>query len=348
MSWLILSPILGGLLACAGPESDLSDYWYFRTDGVDLPVRVEGNLESGVILLMLHGGPGGSAVDYNYGYDTDLIEDAYAVAYFDQRTQGGSHGNFSADMLSIQQVATDTANLVDALRDRYGQDKQVWLYGHSWGGMLGTATLLDTDADVDGWIEAAGSHDYPLNDVYTAQKFIDYALEFALDSSIEAEDAQFWGEVGEFAGGLDLEEISESDSLQLNQYAFSAEEHVELASSDEFGSGLLRYLLMNPTVKSTSWWSGLWGGNALNDDAFTTSYTPRLGEIAVPSLFIYGDLDFVCPKELGEDAFNAVEAQGIPTDFVVLEASGHSLMVNQPEAFAEEIITFVDTWGVPR
>ena len=53
-------------------------------------------------------------------------------------------------------------------------------------------------------------------------------------------------------------------------------------------------------------------------------------------------------KELGEDAFNAVDAQGISTDFVVLEASGHSLMVNQPVTFAEEIITFVDTWGVPR
>ena len=348
MSFLILSPLLGALLGCAEDPSNLSDYWYFRTEGVDLPVRVEGKLDSGVILLMLHGGPGGSAVDYNYGYDTDLLEDAFAVAYFDQRSQGGTHGNYGAEMLTIQQVATDTANLVDALRDRYGQDKQVWLYGHSWGGMLGTATLLDTDADVDGWIEAAGSHDYPLNDVYTAQRFITQAADVALDSDVSQEDAEFWDEVGAFAGGLDLEEISSADSLQLNQYGFEAESHVDLASSDEFGSGLLRYMLLNPTVKSTSWFSGLWGGNALNDDAFTTSYTPRLGEIAVPSLFIYGDLDFVCPKELGQDGFNALEAQGIPTDFVVLEASGHSLMVNQPEAFAEEIITFVDTWGTPR
>jgi pimeloyl-ACP methyl ester carboxylesterase len=238
--------------------------------------------------------------------------------------------------------------LVDALRDRYGQDKQVWLYGHSWGGMLGTATLLDTGADVDGWIEAAGSHDYPLNDVYTAQKFISQAAEVALDSSVSRQDAEFWNEAGDFANSLDLDNISENDSLDLNQFAFDAESHVTLASSDEFGEGRLRYLLLNPTVKSTAGWSGLWGGDALNDDAFTTSYTPRLGEISVPSLFIYGDLDFVCPKELGQDAFNAVEAQGIATDFVVLEASGHSLMVDQPEAFADEIITFVNTWGVPR
>ncbi|MFT5584879.1 MAG: hypothetical protein ACI9VR_002467 [Cognaticolwellia sp.] len=30
-------------------------YWYSRTEGVDLPVRVEGNVESGVFLLMLNG-----------------------------------------------------------------------------------------------------------------------------------------------------------------------------------------------------------------------------------------------------------------------------------------------------
>jgi len=344
----VIGFILTTLLACADNPADLRDYWYFRTDGVDLPVRVEGKLDSDVILLMLHGGPGGSAVDYNYGYDTDLIEDAFAVAYFDQRTQGGTHGNYGAETLTIQQVATDTANLVDALRDRYGQDKQIWLYGHSWGGMLGTATLLDTGADVDGWIEAAGSHDYPLNDVYTAQKFISQAAEVALDSSVSRQDAMFWSEAGDFASSLDLDNISENDSLDLNQFAFEAESHVELASSDEFGEGLMRYLLLNPTVKSTAWWSGLWGGDALNDDAFTTSYTPRLGEISVPSLFLYGDLDFVCPKELGEDAFNAVDAQGVSTDFVVLEASGHSLMVDRPEDFAQEIITFVNTWGVPR
>ena len=125
------------------------DYWYFRTDGVDIPVRVEGNLDSGVVLLMLHGGPGGSAVDYNFGLDAELLEEAYAVAYYDQRGQGGTHGNFDASVYGVQQVADDNANLIRAIRARYGEETSVWLYGHSWGGMLGTATLVDTDADVD-------------------------------------------------------------------------------------------------------------------------------------------------------------------------------------------------------
>ena len=153
------------------------DYWYFRTSGVDIPVRVEGNLDSGVVLVMLHGGPGGSAVDYNFGLDAELLEDAYAVAYYDQRGQGGTHGSYDISRYTVQQVADDNANLVRALRARYGDDTSVWLYGHSWGGMLGTATLLDTDADVDGWIESAGSHDYPLNDTYSADMLLTVAAE---------------------------------------------------------------------------------------------------------------------------------------------------------------------------
>ncbi|MED5372584.1 MAG: alpha/beta hydrolase [Myxococcota bacterium] len=341
----LLSLLLPGLLACAEDPSDMSDYWYFRTDHVDIPVRVEGNLESGVILLMLHGGPGGTGVDYNYGYDTELIEDAFAVAYFDQRSQGGTHGRYGMELLTIQQVATDTANLVDALRDRYGQDKQVWLYGHSWGGMLGTATLLDTDADVDGWIEAAGSHDYPLNDVYTAEMYVRVSTE-KLAEDISDDDRIFWQEVNDFSTGLDLENISASESLRLNQYGFEAEGYMDLNEGQMGTEGLLEYLFLNPTVRSTSWFSGLFGGSALNDDASDTSYTDRLDEITVPSLFIYGDSDFVCPKELGRDAYERVSTD--KTDYIVLEASGHSLMVNQPIEFANSLIDFVDEHGQPR
>lgn len=315
------------------------DYWYFRTDGVDLPVRVEGNLDSGVILLLLHGGPGGSAVDYNYGLDTELLEAEFATAYFDQRTQGGTHGRYSADMLTIHQVATDTANLVDALRARYGDDTSVWLYGHSWGGMLGTATLLDTDADVDGWIESAGSHDYPLNDRYTAEMYIARGTE-----EIEAgsEHSAEWREIVDFASSLDLDDISDDDSLQLNQYAFEAEGYVDLAEGAWGQESGILVALRNPTVKATSAVSGLSGGSRLNMDAQDTSYTPRLNEIDVPSLFIYGDSDFVCPQQLGLDAYEAASTDA--KEFVVLEESGHSLMVNQPEAYADALITFVNAW----
>lgn len=316
------------------------DYWYFRTDGVDLPVRVEGNLDSGVVLVMIHGGPGGSAVDYNLGLDAELLEDAFAVAYYDQRGQGGTHGNFDASRYTIQQVADDNANLVRAIRARYGQDTSVWLYGHSWGGMLGTATLLDTDVDVAGWIESAGSHDYPLNDIYTADMLTRVGQE-ELDAGTDYRSE--WRTVIEDVERIvEDDEINDNEALDLNIMAGEVESYLDLPIGDFGDESILWYLLRNPTVGLTSGWAGVTGSSRLNEDAQQTSYTERLGEITVPSLFVYGDLDFVCPKELGRDAYERVNTDA--TEYVVFEDAGHSLMVNFPRQYANTIIDFVDTW----
>jgi len=317
------------------------DYWYFRTDGVDLPVRVEGNLDSGVVLLMLHGGPGGSSVDYNLGLDTELIEAEYAVAYYDQRGQGGTHGSYEISRYSVQQVADDNANLVQALRARYGEDTSVWLYGHSWGGMLGTATLLDTDADVDGWIESAGSHDYPLNDTYTAEMLAAVAAE-ELDAGGNGYKPE-WSDIQRRVERiLEDGEISNNESMSLNGMAFDAESYVDLAEGAYGDESVIGYLLRNPTARATAWWSGLNGGYYLNEDAQTISYTDRLDEIEVPSLFLYGDRDFVCPAPLGQDAYDRVSTD--ETAYIVYEDAGHSLMVNRPREYANDLIEFVATY----
>lgn len=330
MIWLALT------LGCTS-----GDYWYFRTDGVDLPVRVEGNLDSGIVLLMLHGGPGGSAVDYNFGLDSELVEEAFAVAYYDQRSQGGSHGSYDRSIFSVQQVADDNANLVLALRARYGEDTSVWLYGHSWGGMLGTATLLDTDADVDGWIESAGSHDYPLNDVYTAEMLLSVAEEEIADGSAYKPE---WKDIQRTVERIvEDDKIGENESLTLNGMAFEAEEYVHIKNGAFGDESLARYLLTNPTSQLTGWWAGLEGADLLNESAQATSYTDRLDEIEVPSLFLYGERDFVVPAQLGIDAYERVSTD--ETDFILYEDAGHSLMVSYPRQYANDIIDFVRTYN---
>lgn len=316
------------------------DYWYFRTAGVDIPVRVEGNLDSGVVLLMLHGGPGGSAVDYNFGLDAELLEEAYAVAYYDQRGQGGTHGNFDAGVYGVQQVADDNANLIRAIRARYGEETSVWLYGHSWGGMLGTATLVDTDADVDGWIESAGSHDYPLNDIYTAEMLMAVGQQELDDgTAYQAE----WKEILRTVERVTSDgEIGNNESVTLNYLAYEAEGYVDIKQGAAGDESWLSALLRDPTVRTASWWTGYTGDDRLNADAQTISYTDRLNEITVPSLFLYGEMDFICPPQLGLDAHERVSTDA--TEMHIFERAGHSLMVSHPKDYAQTIIDFVDAW----
>ncbi len=332
---LLLIPMLVAL-GCSD-----ADTWYFRTDGVDLPVRVEGNLDSGLVLLMLHGGPAGSSVYYNWGLDTELIEDEFAVAYYDQRGQGGTHGSYGWDTLTVAQLAEDNANLVQALRARYGEDLDVWLYGHSWGGMLGTATLLDTDAEVDGWIEASGSHDYPANDIYTAELLLEIgAREIAEGSAYSAR----WRGIMETVEDSQLDGIDRDEAVTNTWLGHEAEGLVEQYWADESvgEETLIEIVLRDPTAAITAAWSGWVPGRRVDLDAQSYAYTERLNEITIPSLFIYGDLDFVCPAQLGRDAYERVDTDA--KEFVLFEDAGHSPMSNYPEEYAETIIEFVKTW----
>lgn len=324
--------ILLSLLAC-------NDQFWLRTDGADLRVQVDGNVDSGTILLLLHGGPQGDGFTYNQGLASDLIEEEFGVAYFDQRGQGASRGAVGTP--SIQQVADDTAALVRALKARYGADTEVWLYGHSWGGMLGTATILDTDIqpELAGWIDADGSHDYPLNDIYTLEMFVEVGTaEIEAGSDYSAE----WGDIVDRAQTvLDRGEVREDDSYWMNSTAFEVEDYLDQVVYEEplaLGT-MIRDWTFRPVSQITMKLPGAMAASALNTEAYETSYTDRLGEIEIPSLFLYGAYDFVTPSQLGQDAFDRVS--GTAT-FSVLDGSGHSSMMNQPEAYAEEIITFVN------
>ncbi len=88
-------------------------------------------------------------------------------------------------------------------------------------------------------------------------------------------------------------------------------------------------ILRDPTAAITAAWSGWIPGRLVDQDAQTYAYTDRLHEITVPSLFIYGELDFVCPAQLGRDAHARVSTEA--TEFVLFEGAGHSPMSREEE-----------------
>jgi 3-oxoadipate enol-lactonase len=66
--------------------------------------------------------------------------------------------------------------------------------------------------------------------------------------------------------------------------------------------------------------------------------TSRLGSIAVPALVIAGELDQGTPVAMAETL-----AQNIPNaSLTVLKEASHLSAVEQPEAFAAAVRTFID------
>lgn len=331
--------ILSSLVACAPQDtSALEDHFFLRTDGADLRVQVDGNLDSDVLILMLHGGPGGSGHEYNMGLYTELLEQRYAMAYWDQRGQGGSRGAYDPEVVTIDQLSRDTEALVDLLHARYGEDLDIVMMGHSWGGTLGTAALLDTDIqdELAAWIEVDGAHDIPQLNRYAIDMFIEVG-QAQLDAG---KNKGRWREMVRFAEGLDPDNISLDEGGQINAYGQDAEGLLDEVQYGPYPEGMLRHTLGSPVPGLPGLFTSNETSMLLLDEVEAAAYTERLGEITLPSQFLWGRYDFVVPPGLGEDGYAGVSSA--QKELVMFEGSGHSPMDNEPEAFVEAVSGFID------
>jgi proline iminopeptidase len=97
---------------------------------VTLSARIAGNPNSGNVMIAIHGGPGQS---HHYMLDLEsLAGQAFAVVTYDQRGVGGS-STPPADPANYD--LTDYVEDLEAVRRATGAD-QVYLLGHSWGGVV--------------------------------------------------------------------------------------------------------------------------------------------------------------------------------------------------------------------
>lgn len=324
--------------------SDINDLLFVKHEGAEMPAYIHGNGSEKVFLIILHGGPGGSGIVYRGGSIKDKIEKEYAVVYFDQRHAGMSQGSFSKEDLSIDIMVDDVMALVDVLSFKYGSDSKFFLMGHSWGGTLGTATMLkgNNQNRFKGWIEVDGGHD--LTGLYLAalQNFKDIADEqIALSNSTSK-----WEDISDQLNDLDQNGYNSDDFSFLNQNAFTFEgtladdDVINKTSSELTNQYLYNSIILNNIITTTV--TGTIGNLILADDGLweETSYLNRLEEITIPSLILWGRYDLVIPPIMGEEAF---EAMGSTSKRIrIFERSGHSPMFGQPNDFAEEVLSFMD------
>jgi len=59
-----------------------------------MPAYLYGNFDSKTFIVLLHGGPGGNGLEYRSGKYAEMLEEQFAMVYWDQRGQGNSRGNY--------------------------------------------------------------------------------------------------------------------------------------------------------------------------------------------------------------------------------------------------------------
>jgi proline iminopeptidase len=326
--------------ACHDDVYDQGDFFFLTNKNAQMPVNVRGNKGSGVFIVFLHGGPGGSALQKVGLPVFNTLEKEYATVFWDQRSSGSSQGNSPDNLLTLDQFVEDLDKLIDVLQYKYGHPK-IFLLGHSWGGCLGTAYLLDSkrQSKISGWMEVDGAHDNPKGDSLSLQWVTDYArLQISQDT-----DVSFWQYALRWYA-----ENPNFTSNQLEHYAFLERAHGYIhdptirrdpLTFPEFSAD---YLFASPT----------------NIPAEFTNYnhvikkfiisdidlTPEMKKITLPSIIYWGKNDGVIPYPMASQALQALGTPDENKSIVTLPTSAHFSFYEEPGLFDETMRGFIEKY----
>jgi len=338
---LLTALILGFVLtiqSCSEDLAEVSETIYVQRGKVKMPVYIRGNVESKALILVVHGGPGGNGYEYRAGKFSEILEEKYGMAYWDQRGQGMTMGKFEDSELSIDIMVADLKAVIQTLKHKYGDDLSIFLLGHSWGGTLGSAFMVKDDNQdlVKGWIESNGAHDIPRLNKDAIAMFKRVAQEQIALGQHSTE----WNSIMDWANGIDTNNITDDQGTEINQKGFEVEGYLTDDGVIQKGEEVSSSLFKSPINALTSFMVGNATSNDLHNEVENTALTDQLHKITTPTLLLWGKYDFVVPPTLGEDA--ETEISSADKTLVIFEKSGHSPMDNEPVAFTDSIIQFVE------
>lgn len=346
-------------LACkkeAIPDGQISDSLWLEHKGAQLPVLVEGNISSNTLILVLHGGPGGTAIggdnEVNKAFSKPL-EERYAVAYYDQRLSGNSRGNFDKEIVTAAQMVEDLDLVVDLLRNKYGEELKIFLYGVSWGGYLGNAYLTtgNNQQKIQGWIDAVGAH----NVEKITYDGIALMEEVATQQiTVNSQEKEGWQEILDYVEEFDAKTnnrtmtLWKDITLESNGYAFKAmnlAERDSLLEPFEVQDGIIKAAFFQDHNAQTAFWNKFHMAETLLwEEILSKPLTDKLKTITRPSLLLWGKYDFVVPPSLGEEMLEELGTPAADKSLIIFDRSGHGFQGSEMDKAVEEIINFVEQY----
>ncbi len=262
-------------------------------------------------IILLHGGP-----DFDHAYllpDMDRLSDSYRLIYYDQRGRGKSAPETQAGDVTIQTEIED----LEGLR-QYFQLDSVALLGHSWGGLLAMEYAIRYPARV--------SHLILMNTAPASQE--DYRLlrqEILRRKSVYQDELNALTSSAAYQQG-DPEAVAAYYRIHF-QITVRQPAHLETVLNGLWSSFKKERILRGRAIEDHLY-EETWSSSEFN-------LFPRLRELNIPTLVIYGDDDFV-PVECA-----AHIAQAIPgARFVLLKECGHFAYIESPDELRQEIAGF--------
>lgn len=313
-------PFLGGngkVLA-----SSISEKIHISINGVEQGMFIKSKNRANPVLLFIHGGPGMPEYFLTQSYPTGL-EDDFTVCYWEQRGAGLSYSSdIPAETLTEEQLISDTLEVTNYLRQRFGQEK-IYLMAHSWGSFIGIQAAARAPEMYNAYIGIA-QISRPLESEKLAYQYMIEQYTIAGDKRMVQRLAKF--------------PITEMDMVP-NSYRSLRDEAMH-----RLGIGTMHNMksvisgIFLPSWKCPEYtlsekfniWRGKWSAYSTNmwNQMIATNLTAKVPKIDIPVYFFHGIYDYTCSYTLAKDYFEKLQAP--LKGFYTFEQSAHSPLFEEP------------------
>jgi proline iminopeptidase len=272
------------------------------------------DIGQGPPMIVLHGGP-----DFDHSYflpDLDRLADTYRLIYFDQRGRGRSATNVRPETVSL---ASDLADL-DAVRTHYQLDRPT-LLGHSWGTVLALEYALRYPNRVSRLIlmnpAPASAADFTAMRTFYLAKIgtaMDQQRAIATSAAYKAGDPEA------VAARYRIHFKPAFNRIEPYEQLMTA---MKAAFIRQGRDGIITARAVEDRLMQETW---------LRPDY---NLLPRLAEVQLPTLVIYGDHDFIQPEVAAHIAAALPKAQ-----LVTLKDCGHFSYLECPNDVRRAVTDF--------
>ncbi len=347
----VFLPLLCVLLVSCGKEGyEFSNqhteelFWVTYQEST-MPVVVSGNSASDIVILKVHGGPGGSSVQEFQAADwVEAFENDYLMAYWDQPFAGYSINESFPDIetFDLSYFRKSLAAVTAFIRLTY-PGKKIVLWGQSWGGLVVCDFITETEnqASYDGWILESALNTNGLRDHNgLRESMMQVAAQRAAAGETRWAEELTWMEQNPYIPGV-------WDRDLWFRYEGYADEL--LGDLDPDPSLYIRkrkprnHILRQITHRQRSQYNVF--GSAFNSDLFTSDkvYTfnkdPQIPNITKKGLFIQGKLDRSV-SAISSEAFSVLV--GPLLDFKMYPNSGHNPSIVDYDLFVADVKLYLE------
>lgn len=294
--------------------------------GIQQTLLLRGHDVCRPVLLVLHGGPGGSAMPLAHHF-TGLLEQHFVVVHWDQRGAGKSYSpDIPVESMTTARMVEDCREVASYLATRFGQPR-ILVLGHSWGTELGVLTVRRHPELFSAYVGVA--------QVVNKRRAEAISWQFALEGARRAGDhkavARLEGMQPPGYGGK-VEDLLYQRRM-VSRYggvffdpADDKRVFMKYFESHEYSLADLRRLKRGSS----------WSLNALWRDRIELDLIREVPSLEVPVLFLQGRADRVTPGELVQAWVDVLQAPS--KRMVWFERSGHCLPFEEPERFQQCLI----------